>query len=73
MFGWISTDHEAYTKEEALAKIKLGMKILIRDGSAAKDFDALSSLIEEYPDFCMFSSDDRHPNDLVEGHINNLL
>jgi adenine deaminase len=69
----ISTDHEAYTKEEALEKIKLGMKILIREGSAAKDFDALSSLIEEYPDFCMFSSDDKHPNDLVEGHINLLV
>lgn len=69
----ISTDHEAYTKEEALEKIKLGMKILIREGSAAKDFDALSSLIEEYPDYCMFSSDDRHPNDLVDGHINLLV
>lgn len=69
----ISTDHEAYTKEEALEKIKLGMKILIREGSAAKDFDALSSLIEEYPQYCMFSSDDRHPNDLVEGHINLLV
>lgn len=69
----ISTDHECYTKEEALEKIKLGMKILIREGSAAKDFDALSSLIEEYPDYCMFSSDDRHPNDLVEGHINLLV
>lgn len=69
----ISTDHECYTKEEALEKIKLGMKILIREGSAAKDFDDLSSLIEEYPDFCMFSSDDRHPNDLVEGHIDLLV
>lgn len=69
----ISTDHESYTKEEGLEKIKLGMKILIREGSAAKDFDALSSLIEEYPDFCMFSSDDRHPNDLVEGHIDLLV
>lgn len=69
----ISTDHEAYTKEEALAKIKLGMKILIREGSAAKDFDALSSLINEYPDYCMFSSDDRHPNDLEDGHINILV
>lgn len=69
----ISTDHECYTKEEALEKIDLGMKILIREGSAAKDFDALSSLIEEHPDFCMFSSDDRHPNDLVEGHINLLV
>lgn len=69
----ISTDHESYAKDEALEKIKLGMKILIREGSAAKDFDALSSLIEEYPDFCMFSSDDRHPNDLVEGDIDLLV
>lgn len=69
----ISTDHESYTKEEAQEKIKLGMKILIREGSAAKDFDALNSLIEEYPDFCMFCSDDRHPNDLIEGHINLLV
>lgn len=69
----ISTDHEANTKQEALEKIKLGMKILIREGSAAKDFDALCELIEEYPDFCMFSSDDRHPNDLVEGHIDLLV
>lgn len=69
----ISTDHECYSEEEALEKIKLGMKILIREGSAAKDFDALSSLIEEYPDLCMFSSDDRHPNDLVAGHINLLV
>lgn len=69
----ISTDHECCTKEEAVEKIKLGMKILIREGSAAKDFEALSSLIEEYPDFCMFCSDDRHPNDLVEGHIDLLV
>lgn len=69
----ISTDHEANTKEEALEKIKLGMKILIREGSAAKDFEALSELIEQYPDFCMFSSDDRHPNDLVKGHIDLLV
>lgn len=69
----ISTDHEAYTREEGLEKIKLGMKILIREGSAAKDFDALSALIEEHPDYCMFSSDDRHPNDLVKGHIDLLV
>lgn len=69
----ISTDHECSTKQEAIEKIKLGMKILIREGSAAKDFDALHSLIEEYPDFCMFSSDDRHPNELVKGHINLLV
>ena len=69
----ISTDHECYTKEEALEKIKLDMKILIREGSAAKDFDALSSLIEEHPDYCMFSSDDRHPHHLVENHIDLLV
>jgi len=69
----ISTDHECYTKEEAVQKIKLGMKILIREGSAAKDFDALSCLIEESPESCMFSSDDRHPHDLVEGHIDILV
>lgn len=69
----ISTDHECSNKEEAFQKIKLGMKILIREGSAAKDFEALISLIEEYPQFCMFSSDDRHPHDLVAGHINVLV
>jgi len=69
----ISTDHESYEKEEALEKIKLGMKILIREGSAAKNFDALSSLIEEYPDYCMFASDDKHPHELVKGHINLMV
>ena len=69
----ISTDHEAYTQEEAVEKIKNGMKILIREGSAAKDFEALHPVINEYPDMCMFSSDDRHPNNLVEGHINLLV
>jgi adenine deaminase len=69
----ISTDHEAYSEKEADEKIQLGMKILIREGSAAKDFDALSPLIEKYPDFCMFSSDDKHPNDLVAGHIDLLV
>ena len=69
----ISTDHEAYTRDEAIEKIKLGMKILIREGSAAKDFEALHSVIDEYPDYCMFSSDDRHPNNLLEGHINLLV
>lgn len=69
----ISTDHETFEKEEAIEKIKLGMKILIREGSAAKDFDALSSLIEEYPDYCMFCSDDKHPDDLIKGHINEIV
>ncbi len=66
----ISTDHECFTKEEALEKIKFGMKILIREGSAAKNFEALIDLIKDYPDMVMFCSDDRHPNDLVESPIN---
>ena len=68
----ITTDHECFTKEEALEKLKFGMKILIREGSAAKNFDELISLLDEYPDDIMFCSDDKHPNDLVEGHINTL-
>lgn len=69
----ISTDHECFTIEEALNKISYGMKILIREGSAAKNFDALIPLIEKYPDMIMFCSDDKHPNDLIEGHINLLV
>ena len=59
-------------KAEALEKLKYGMKILIREGSAAKNFDELISLLDEYPDMVMFCSDDKHPTDLVEGHINTL-
>jgi adenine deaminase len=69
----ITTDHECYTLDEAIEKLGHGMKILIREGSAAKNFEALSSLIEEYPDRVMFCSDDKHPNDLVKGHINELV
>jgi adenine deaminase len=68
----ITTDHECFTKEEALDKIKYGMKIIIREGSAAKNFEALWTLIDEYPDMVMLCSDDKHPNDLAVGHINNL-
>ena len=68
----ISTDHECFTKEEALDKLKYGMKIIIREGSAAKNFEALADLIDEYPDHIMFCSDDKHPDSLVEGHINQL-
>lgn len=69
----ITTDHECCERDEALDKIGLGMKMLIREGSAAKNFEALYSLIEEYPDVCMFCSDDKHPDDLVGGHINVLV
>jgi adenine deaminase len=68
----ISTDHECFTKEEALDKLKYGMKILIREGSAAKNFEALIDLLHDYPNEMMFCSDDKHPDSLVEGHINQL-
>jgi adenine deaminase len=68
----IYTDHECFTREEALDKLKYGMKILIREGSAAKNFEALIGLLNDYPDMIMFCSDDKHPDSLVEGHINQL-
>jgi adenine deaminase len=68
----ISTDHECFTAEEALDKLKYGMKIIIREGSAAKNFDALINLLHDYPDMIMFCSDDKHPDSLVLGHINQL-
>jgi adenine deaminase len=68
----ISTDHECFTAEEALDKLRDGMKILIREGSAAKNFDALIGLLDEYPDRMMFCSDDKHADSLVEGHIDRL-
>lgn len=69
----ITTDHESFTKEEALEKLELGMKILIREGSAAKNFEALIELLSEWSDKIMFCSDDKHPDDLIEGHINQLV
>lgn len=69
----ISTDHECFTLEEALEKIGYGMHILIREGSAAKNFEALSSLLETHPEKVMFCSDDRHPDDLVKEHINGIV
>ncbi|WP_375561661.1 adenine deaminase [Bernardetia sp. OM2101] len=69
----ISTDHECFTAEEALDKLKYGMKIIIREGSAAKNFDALIDLLPEYYEKMMFCSDDKHPDDLIEGHINLLV
>ncbi len=68
----ISTDHESFTYEEGLEKLKKGMKILIREGSAAKNFDALISLLADYPQMIMFCSDDKHPDELALGHINQL-
>ncbi len=68
----IETDHESYQLDEALEKIELGMKILIREGSAAKNFEELFPLIDRYPNQCMLCSDDKHPDNLVEGHIDEL-
>ena len=69
----ISTDHECFTYEEAFEKVGFGMKIIIREGSAAKNYEALSPLISQFPDRIMFCSDDKHPDNLVEGHINLLV
>lgn len=69
----ISTDHECINFEEAEEKISKGMKIQIREGSAAKGFDLFCPLIDKYPDFIMLCSDDKHPEDLIKGHINELL
>ena len=68
----ISTDHECFTAEEALDKLVHGMKIIIREGSAAKNFEALIGLLEDYPTLMMFCSDDKHPDSLEAGHINQL-
>jgi len=68
----ITTDHECFTAAEALDKLQYGMKIIIREGSAAKNFEALIDLLNNWPDMMMFCSDDKHPDSLVIGHINQL-
>lgn len=68
----ITTDHECFTFEEAEEKLALGMKVLIREGSAAKNFEALIDLLPENYSNMMFCSDDKHPDDLIVGHINLL-
>ena len=68
----ITTDHECFTLDEALDKVKLGMKIAIREGSAAKNFEALIDILDEHSGMVMFCSDDKHPDNLALGHINEL-
>jgi adenine deaminase len=68
----ITTDHECFTYEEALEKLQKGMKIIVREGSAAKNFEALINLLPEHFESMMFCSDDKHPDDLLVGHINQL-
>ncbi|MTB50726.1 adenine deaminase [Lewinella sp. W8] len=69
----ITTDHECFTAEEARDKLAAGMKIIIREGSAARNYAALHELIDEYPDRIMFCTDDSHPDDLMAGHINRIV
>ncbi|MDE5611264.1 MAG: amidohydrolase family protein, partial [Odoribacter sp.] len=70
----ISTDHECVTLDEALEKINAGMKILIREGSASKNYEALKSLIASHPEAVMFCTDDAHPGDIVHlGHIDKMV
>jgi adenine deaminase len=68
----ITTDHECFTHDEALEKLQKGMKIIIREGSAAKNFEALIGLLDAHYQNMMFCSDDKHPDDLLLGHINQL-
>lgn len=69
----ISTDHECFTATEARDKLAAGMKILIREGSAARNFDALIELLPQHYEQLMFCSDDKHPDTLLLGHINQLV
>jgi adenine deaminase len=69
----ISTDHECTSLEEALEKISGGMKILIREGSAAKNLEVLAPLLSYYPADVMLCTDDLHPETLVRGHVNKLV
>ena len=68
----ISTDHECFTKDEALDKLTAGAMIQIREGSAARNFEALYTLIDEFPDKVMLCSDDKHPDELMDSHIDDL-
>ena len=69
----ISTDHECHALAEAVAKAALGVRILIREGSAALNFAALWSVLRTHPDQCMFCTDDAHPDDLLAGHVDRLI
>lgn len=73
MDAGITTDHECFTYEEGLDKAQRGMNILIREGSAARNFEALIPLLSQFPAQIMFCSDDKHPDTLAEGHINQLV
>lgn len=65
----ISTDHECSTLEEARSAVEAGMYVQIREGSAAKNYDALHPILAEAPQLAMFATDDSHPTDFLNGHI----
>jgi adenine deaminase len=69
----ITTDHECFTLDEAREKASLGVRIAIREGSAARNLEALWPIMLEQPDRCMLCTDDAHPDDLIAGHINRLI
>jgi len=69
----ITTEHECSTMEEGRSCIHAGMKVIIREGSGAKDYEQLIPLLGEYPDMVMFCTDDCHPEDFVRGHINSIV
>lgn len=69
----ITTDHECFSYEEAAEKLRYGAKISIREGSAARNFDALCPLLDEHPEACFLCSDDKHPDELVQSHIDGLV
>jgi adenine deaminase len=69
----ISTDHECTTLEEGAEKVRLGMKVILREGSAAKNLEALLPLLDDSPGMVMLCSDDKHPDDLVRGHIDQMV
>ncbi len=69
----ITSDHECTTVEEAIEKLRLGMYIMVREGSSAKDLDSLLPFLTSYNTRkCMFVTDDRHPQDL-KNHINDMV
>ncbi len=69
----ITTDHECFSRQEAFEKMKYGMKVIIREGSAAKNYESLIDLMQDHAADIMFCSDDKHPDDLITGHINEMV
>lgn len=71
----VYSDHECSELDDAIAKLQRGQFIMIRDGTAARNLEALAPLLcDKYVERCMFCTDDKHPNDLLEkGHIDYIV